>query len=91
MGSIYVQDDGGFGATDEQNYPVPEIYFMGIIDILQPYNVVKRMEHHWKAFRYDPVRTRAAVLTKQQFLIDKLLIALSCLLALLSCRHFTGG
>jgi 1-phosphatidylinositol-4-phosphate 5-kinase len=55
LSSIYIQDDGGFGATDENNNPVPEIYFIGIIDILQPYNMVKRMEHNWKALRYDPV------------------------------------
>lgn len=50
--TIFTQDAGGFGATDEQNQPVAEIYFMGIIDILQPYNLKKRLEHSFKSISH---------------------------------------
>jgi 1-phosphatidylinositol-4-phosphate 5-kinase len=33
-----------------------EIYFMGIIDILTPYNLKKKMENFFKGLRYDKVR-----------------------------------
>lgn len=36
-------------ATNENNEPLGEIYFMGIIDILQPYNISKQFEHAWKS------------------------------------------
>jgi 1-phosphatidylinositol-4-phosphate 5-kinase len=45
----------GFRATNEDNSPLPEIYVMGIIDILQPYSARKRIEHSMKGLRYDPV------------------------------------
>ena len=35
------------------NIHVPEIYFFGIIDILQTYNVKKRVEHFVKSFTDD--------------------------------------
>eukprot|EP00011_Vannellida_sp_DIVA3-517-6-12_P004556 CAMPEP_0114609084 /NCGR_PEP_ID=MMETSP0168-20121206/2908_1 /TAXON_ID=95228 ORGANISM="Vannella sp., Strain DIVA3 517/6/12" /NCGR_SAMPLE_ID=MMETSP0168 /ASSEMBLY_ACC=CAM_ASM_000044 /LENGTH=851 /DNA_ID=CAMNT_0001819995 /DNA_START=199 /DNA_END=2751 /DNA_ORIENTATION=- len=47
--SIFTLDRGGYGATDQNNQPVPEIYFLGVIDILQPYNLAKQAEHAWKA------------------------------------------
>lgn len=31
----------------------PETYFAGIIDILQPYNLRKQLEHGFKSMRYD--------------------------------------
>ncbi|KAL6078191.1 Phosphatidylinositol-4-phosphate 5-kinase [Balamuthia mandrillaris] len=49
----FTQDQGGFQSTDKNNNPANEIYFMGIIDILQPYNIRKRVEHTFKALRYD--------------------------------------
>eukprot|EP01102_Stenamoeba_stenopodia_P009426 TRINITY_DN2776_c0_g1_i1.p1 TRINITY_DN2776_c0_g1~~TRINITY_DN2776_c0_g1_i1.p1 ORF type:complete len:698 (+),score=192.80 TRINITY_DN2776_c0_g1_i1:263-2356(+) len=47
--TVFTQDAGGYGATDEHNQPVGEVYFMGIIDILQPYNMKKRLEHTFKS------------------------------------------
>lgn len=32
-----------------------ELYLCGIIDILQPYNMRKRLEHGFKSMRYDGV------------------------------------
>ncbi|CAG8742395.1 6857_t:CDS:2 [Funneliformis caledonium] len=36
-------DDGGFSGTDEQNNPTNYIYYLGVIDILTPYNTVKKL------------------------------------------------
>lgn len=32
------------------------VLFMGIIDILQEYNVKKKLEHACKSLRYDPLK-----------------------------------
>ena len=52
---IFYSDDGGFAATDEDNSPKNYIYYLGIIDILTPYNFVKKIEHAWKSLSYDKV------------------------------------
>lgn len=45
---LFYQDEGGLRATDEANEPLDVIYYLGIIDILTPYNTVKKFEHLWK-------------------------------------------
>ena len=57
---IFYQDEGGLRATDEANGDLDTIYYLGIIDILTPYNAVKRMEHVWKGMRADRVRANRA-------------------------------
>lgn len=52
---IFYQDEGGYRATDEFNEPVDIIYYLGIIDICTPYNVIKKAEHFWKGLRADRV------------------------------------
>ena len=47
--TAFTKDFGGFCATDEGDEPLPIIYFFGIIDILQPYNFSKQVEHNWKS------------------------------------------
>ena len=54
---IFYQDDGGFRATDDQNEPMDTVYYLGIIDILTPYNWIKAGEHFWKGLRQDKVRS----------------------------------
>ncbi|OZJ04476.1 hypothetical protein BZG36_02687 [Bifiguratus adelaidae] len=49
----FYADDGGFTATTELNAPSNVQYFMGIIDILTPYNVTKKLEHFWKGMTQD--------------------------------------
>jgi len=60
--SIFQRCDGGmrsveFESVDEHGVVVPhyghEYYYVGIIDILMLYSIRKRMEHYYKAFRYD--------------------------------------
>ncbi|CAI2177055.1 1382_t:CDS:10 [Funneliformis geosporum] len=52
-------DDGGFAGTDEQNNPTNYIYYLGVIDILTPYNTVKKVEHAWKSLKDDKLMISA--------------------------------
>jgi len=52
----FTRDQGGYQSTDQNNNPCNEIYFMGIIDILQPYNLRKIAEHSFKSLRYEGVK-----------------------------------
>jgi 1-phosphatidylinositol-4-phosphate 5-kinase len=52
---IFYQDEGGLRATNEANVPMTTIYYLGIIDILTPYSVVKKLEHFWKGLSADRV------------------------------------
>lgn len=45
---IFYSDDGGFRATHENGAPSDEIYYLGVIDCLTHYGMVKKMEHFWK-------------------------------------------
>jgi 1-phosphatidylinositol-4-phosphate 5-kinase len=53
---LFCQDEGGLRATDEQNLPLGTVYYLGIIDILTPYGIVKKVEHLWKGMSADRVR-----------------------------------
>ncbi|CAO2656451.1 Nn.00g052540.m01.CDS01 [Neocucurbitaria sp. VM-36] len=44
----FYSDDGGFRATHEDDNPGEEIYYLGIIDCLTHYSLIKRMEHFIK-------------------------------------------
>ena len=50
---LFYADDGGLQATDEQNQPLKTIYYLGVIDILTPYNTKKKAEHLWKGLSAD--------------------------------------
>ena len=52
----FYRDGGGFQATDEANQTLPEVYHMGIIDILTPYDMKKRLEHGFKSVTSNSVR-----------------------------------
>ena len=53
---LFFKDEGGLRATDEQNEPLDTVYYLGIIDILTPYSIVKKIEHLWKGMSADRVR-----------------------------------
>jgi 1-phosphatidylinositol-4-phosphate 5-kinase len=43
--------------SEDELFDVYEVVlFMGIIDILQEYNVRKKLEHKYKSLRYDPLK-----------------------------------
>lgn len=46
---LFYQDEGGLRATDEANEALDVIYYLGVIDILTPYNTVKQLEHFWRS------------------------------------------
>ena len=50
---VFYRDDGGFRATHENGEPGEEIYYLGIIDCLTHYGLVKRGEHLWKGMSHD--------------------------------------
>ena len=52
---LFYQDEGGLRATDEANEGMDTIYYLGIIDILTPYNTTKKLEHLWKGLQSDRV------------------------------------
>ncbi|KAJ2799910.1 Phosphatidylinositol-4-phosphate 5-kinase, partial [Coemansia furcata] len=43
--SIFYREDGGILSADPNDDPAQFIYYLGVIDILTPYNMVKRTEH----------------------------------------------
>mmetsp|Transcript_9489 Transcript_9489/g.12473 ORF Transcript_9489/g.12473 Transcript_9489/m.12473 type:complete len:90 (-) Transcript_9489:210-479(-) len=45
---VHQRDMGGMLSSDRKS-----LYFFGIIDILTPYDSGKKLEHHFKAMRYD--------------------------------------
>lgn len=51
--SCFYREQGGFFSSNEDNEPGDVIYYMGIIDILTPYNYAKKIEHRWKSLKYD--------------------------------------
>lgn len=52
---IFYADDGGLLSTNENNERGEDLYYLGIIDILTPYNYVKKIEHYWKSLSQDKV------------------------------------
>jgi len=62
---IFYSEEGGFGATDRQGKPLDEIYYLGIIDILTPYSVSKKLEHLFKSIQHD--RTSISAVNPSQY------------------------
>jgi len=52
--SVFRADDGGFRSSDAKDQPMNLVYYMGIIDVLQPYNLRKKVEHALKSLRETP-------------------------------------
>ncbi|KAH9924066.1 uncharacterized protein B0H18DRAFT_955645 [Fomitopsis serialis] len=50
---LFYQDEGGLRATNDQNENMDTIYYLGVIDILTPYNTKKKVEHFWKGLSAD--------------------------------------
>lgn len=52
--SVFRTDDGGFRSSDGKDRAMGLVYYMGIIDVLQPYNLRKKVEHALKSLRESP-------------------------------------
>ncbi|KAJ5110939.1 hypothetical protein N7532_001474 [Penicillium argentinense] len=50
---VFYADDGGFRATHENGQPGEEIYYLGIIDCLTHYGMVKKIENFFKGLSSD--------------------------------------
>ncbi|ORZ01468.1 hypothetical protein BCR43DRAFT_434544 [Syncephalastrum racemosum] len=50
---IFYADEGGIRSSDSRDQDAQALYFFGIIDILTPYNIIKRTEHAWKSITQD--------------------------------------
>uniref|UniRef100_A0A8H7NIR8 PIPK domain-containing protein n=1 Tax=Bionectria ochroleuca TaxID=29856 RepID=A0A8H7NIR8_BIOOC len=64
-GFVFNEDDGGFRATHEDNAPADEIYYLGVIDCLTHYGMIKKIEHFWKGLTSD--KTQISALPPAQY------------------------
>ncbi|KAI1377879.1 SAICAR synthase-like protein [Hypoxylon crocopeplum] len=64
-GGLFYSDDGGLRATHENNTPGDEVYYLGVIDCLTHYGVIKKMEHFWKGLSND--RTQISALPPEEY------------------------
>ncbi|PHH59581.1 hypothetical protein CDD81_2846 [Ophiocordyceps australis] len=64
-GFVFNQDDGGYRATHEDNSPADEIYYLGVIDCLTHYGMIKKIEHFWKGLSHD--RTQISALPPDEY------------------------
>ncbi|KAJ2567101.1 Phosphatidylinositol-4-phosphate 5-kinase [Coemansia sp. RSA 1822] len=51
--SMFYREDGGILSSDQNDNPAQLIYYLGVIDILTPYNMIKRTEHVVKSMVHD--------------------------------------
>ncbi|KAJ3077691.1 Phosphatidylinositol-4-phosphate 5-kinase [Quaeritorhiza haematococci] len=50
--SVFYQFQGGFLATDENDRPLPTVYYLGIIDFLTQYDVAHRIAHVFRSVQH---------------------------------------
>ncbi|ODQ81817.1 hypothetical protein BABINDRAFT_160054 [Babjeviella inositovora NRRL Y-12698] len=50
---LFYGDDGGIRSSNEEDLPMDEIYYLGVIDCLTRYGFVKRMETFWRSLSHD--------------------------------------
>ncbi|KAI1812834.1 hypothetical protein GGS20DRAFT_556281 [Poronia punctata] len=64
-GGLFYTDDGGLRATHQDNSPGEEVYYLGVIDCLTHYGMIKKIEHFWKGLSSD--RTQISALPPQEY------------------------
>ncbi|KAI3339436.1 hypothetical protein F4824DRAFT_44327 [Ustulina deusta] len=64
-GGLFYNDDGGLRATHEDNTPGEEVYYLGVIDCLTHYGMIKKLEHFWKGLSND--RTQISALPPDEY------------------------
>ncbi|KAF7727739.1 Phosphatidylinositol-4-phosphate 5-kinase [Apophysomyces ossiformis] len=50
---MFYAEEGGLRSSNEDNVGTDMLYFVGVIDVLTPYNFWKKMEHFWKSIAYN--------------------------------------
>ncbi|KAI5290425.1 Phosphatidylinositol-4-phosphate 5-kinase [Ascosphaera aggregata] len=50
---VFYSEEGGFKATNQAGDAIGEIYYLGIIDCLTTYGVVKKAENFWKGLSHN--------------------------------------
>ncbi|WEW57585.1 Phosphatidylinositol-4-phosphate 5-kinase [Emydomyces testavorans] len=50
---VFYLDEGGLRSTHENGNPGDEIYYLGVIDCLTHYGMIKKMEHFWKGLSHN--------------------------------------
>lgn len=53
--SVFYSEEGGFMSTDALDQTTDKLYFLGVIDILTPYDLKKKAEHLIKGIVQDKV------------------------------------
>ncbi|KAI1262074.1 SAICAR synthase-like protein [Xylariaceae sp. FL1019] len=64
-GGLFYNDDGGLRATHEDGTAGDEVYYLGVIDCLTHYGMIKKIEHFWKGLSND--RTQISALPPQEY------------------------
>ncbi|KAI1295276.1 hypothetical protein F5Y03DRAFT_387425 [Xylaria venustula] len=64
-GGVFYNDDGGLRATHEDNTPGEEVYYLGVIDCLTHYGMIKKLEHFWKGLSND--RSQISALPPEEY------------------------
>ncbi|RMZ79426.1 hypothetical protein DV738_g3311, partial [Chaetothyriales sp. CBS 135597] len=64
-GRFFYRDDGGLRGTHEDGSPGESIYYLGVIDCLTHYGLVKHVEHFWKGLKDD--RTKISPIPPQAY------------------------
>ncbi|KAI1420438.1 hypothetical protein F5Y12DRAFT_128975 [Xylaria sp. FL1777] len=64
-GGVFYNDDGGLRATHEDNTAGEEVYYLGVIDCLTHYGMIKKLEHFWKGLSND--RTQISALPPEEY------------------------
>ncbi|KAI1112408.1 hypothetical protein F5Y14DRAFT_271918 [Nemania sp. NC0429] len=64
-GGVFYNDDGGIRATHEDNAFGEEVYYLGVIDCLTHYGMIKKIEHFWKGLSSD--RSQISALPPQEY------------------------
>ncbi len=65
--ALFTRDDGGFGGMNDDGTPNNEIYYIGIIDILQQYNLLKFTENKYKSYFTRDCSTKISALPPQKY------------------------
>ena len=65
--SLFKRDDGGFWGMNDDGTLNNEIYYIGIIDILQQYNLLKFTENKYKSYFSQDCSTKISALPPQRY------------------------